>query len=268
MAVASFLCNGVIFGIINSYGVLFVHLKKGYEDGDDAATKASLVGSLAIGMTFLLSPVSSILVDKFGIRRTAFTGGLIAFLGMLMSAFVIKHVELLYLTYGLMFGGGSSLTYTPSLVILGHYFKKNMGLVNGFVTIGSSIFTVAMPHILKGLLTTPSVGLKGCFLFLSGITSIQMAAALTFQPLMPQAEEQDQGKGCCAKIINVNNWKNPKYVIWSLAIPSALFGYFVPYVHIVSSMTSLLMALSISIVFFFRFNMSKIQCRMRTVASC
>jgi hypothetical protein len=33
----------------------------------------------------------------------------------------------------------------------------------------------------------------------------------------------------------VDNWKNKKYVVWALAIPSALFGYFVPYVHIVSS---------------------------------
>jgi MCP family monocarboxylic acid transporter-like MFS transporter 10 len=91
VAVASFLCNGVIFGIINSYGVLFVYLQK--EDDADAATKASLVGSLAIGMTFLLSPISSILVEKFGIRRTAFTGGFIAFLGMLLSAFVVEHVR-------------------------------------------------------------------------------------------------------------------------------------------------------------------------------
>ena len=91
--ICSFLTNGVIFGIINSYGVLFVHLKKGYKDDPDAATKASLVGSLAVGMTFLLSPVSSILVDRYGIRRTAFTGGLIAFLGMLFSAFAVEKVR-------------------------------------------------------------------------------------------------------------------------------------------------------------------------------
>ena len=43
----SFLCNGVIFGMINSSGVLFVHIKKGYKgDDESAATKASLVVSL------------------------------------------------------------------------------------------------------------------------------------------------------------------------------------------------------------------------------
>ena len=70
---------------------------------------------------------------------------------------MIFQIEWLYLTYGIMFGGGSSLTYTPSLVILGHYFKRHMGMVNGFVTTGSSIFTLAMPHILEGLLSSCGV---------------------------------------------------------------------------------------------------------------
>ena len=70
---------------------------------------------------------------------------------------LIFQIEWLYLTYGIMFGGGSSLTYTPSLVILGHYFKRHMGMVNGFVTTGSSIFTLAMPHILEGLLSSCGV---------------------------------------------------------------------------------------------------------------
>ena len=38
---------------------------------------------------------------------------------------------------------------------------------------------------------------------------------------------------CFRQIVNVSNWRNSKYVIWALAVPSALFGYFVPYVHIV-----------------------------------
>lgn len=58
----------------------------------------------------------------------------------------------MYLTYGLLFGLGASLAYTPSLVILGHYFSKYLGLVNGFVTAGSSIFTMVMPFLIDHLL--------------------------------------------------------------------------------------------------------------------
>lgn len=232
-----FLCNGVIFGIINSYGVIFVYLKEGYKDDDEAATKASLVGSLAVGTTFFLSPVSSILIDRFGIRKTAFVGGFIACLGMLFSSFFYQRVEALYFTYGIMFGGGSSLAYTPSLVILGHYFRRHMGLVNGIVTAGSSVFTIAMPHILDGLLS--SMGLQNCLRFLTGLTSLLMLAALSFKPLMSHGHEKSN-KGICAQIVNVDNWKNKKYVIWCLAIPSALFGYFVPYVHIVQHVKDIL----------------------------
>ena len=38
--------------------------------------------------------------------------------------------------------------------------------------------------------------------------------------------------------MNVSNWRNSKYVIWALAVPSALFGYFVPYVHIVRDLSA------------------------------
>ena len=73
-------------------------------------------------MTFLLSPVASILVDQIGIRPVAFIGGFIATIGMVISSFVTR-LEVLYLTYGLLMGLGSSLVYTPSMVILGHYFR-------------------------------------------------------------------------------------------------------------------------------------------------
>ena len=38
-----------------------------------------------------------------------------------------------------------------------------------------------------------------------------------------------------SQIINVDNWKNMKYVVWASAVALAQLGYFVPYVHIVRS---------------------------------
>ena len=50
-----------------------------------------MVGSLATGMLFLLSAPCSLLVDKFGIRKTAIVGGILASLGMFLSAFAVKN---------------------------------------------------------------------------------------------------------------------------------------------------------------------------------
>ena len=92
MVLCASLCNGVVFSILNSFGVLFIRLKELYgDDPDFAATKASLVGSVAVGTTFFLSPVAGILADKLGIRLTVLAGSLVAALGMLASSFLVNQ---------------------------------------------------------------------------------------------------------------------------------------------------------------------------------
>ena len=164
-----------------------------------------------------------------------------------------------------MFGGGASLVYSPSLVILGHYFKKRMGIVNGFVAAGSSIFTIVMPHILQALLK--SVGLQNTFFFLAGLMILLIISALSFKPLMPNMmETENDQKGCCGvvrKIVYVDNWKNKKYFIWSMAFPVGLIGYFVFYVHIVSNeylYTGCPIPGFLNLCYF-RFNLSKTSCQ-------
>ena len=159
------------------------------------------------------------------------------FLQEIDDSAVYLPLWVLNITYGLMFGGGASLVYTPSLVILGHYFKKHMGKVNGIVASGSSIFTMVMPHLLNSSLE--SFGLRNTFFFLSGLVAILILASLSFISLIPSkisatVDDDDKKAGCCGKLFNVDNWKNKKYLIWSLALSSGLFGYFVPFVHIVS----------------------------------
>lgn len=82
------------------------------------------------------------------------------------------QVEALYFTDGIVFGVGASLAYTPSLVILGHYFTKYLGAANGFVTAGSSVFTLAFPFALDYLIK--NVQLDGCFQVLAALMSLLM----------------------------------------------------------------------------------------------
>ncbi|CAL4133681.1 unnamed protein product, partial [Meganyctiphanes norvegica] len=239
VCIASLLCNGIIFGTINSSGLIYERIHNELkEKGDEtAALKGSLVISLAIGSTFFLSMVAGMLTDRLGIRLTTFIGGAIATAGMFLSSYFHDRVEVLMLTFGLMFGGGSSLAYTPSLVILGHYFKRWMGLVNSLVTAGS----IVLPFILPSLL---DISLEFTFQVLSGITALLMVCSLIFKPLIPSlppAETKDEDGNTCiqncrvfwGQIINYEIWKNKRYVLWTFAISSAQFGYFVPYTHLV-----------------------------------
>lgn len=206
---------------------------------------AAWVGSVCTGLTFLTCMVASILSDRIGIRKVAFFGGVLAFIGMVSSAFV-EQLMLYYLTYGVLMGVGFALSYAPSLVILGHYFKKRMGLVNGLVTFGSAVFTIGYSLVLPILLK--EIGLKHTLLCLSGMIFLLIPYSLTWKPtivrennlaaLMLSSESVVEHISDCyrwtRKFLNVKIWRNKGYVVWALASGVSLFGYFVPFVHLVS----------------------------------
>ncbi|XP_043485043.1 monocarboxylate transporter 10 isoform X2 [Leptopilina heterotoma] len=240
--IGSFLINGILFSVINSYSPIYGNLKQRLNDAglSDTAEKAAIVGSLQLGTTFGMSPVAGILTKKIGLPVTTFLGGLIASLGVLISAFVLDSVETLYLTYGVMFGIGSSLAYGPSLIILGHYFKRHLGLVNGIVTAGSSIFTTVMPHFMDFIIK--NYGLKTLMISLGALTCSIMPCACLFKPIAlkntcPVVEKPKitHDTTLCEKLknkINTSVLRKKKYIIWASAMTIALLGYHVPYVHV------------------------------------
>ncbi|XP_056872002.1 monocarboxylate transporter 10 isoform X2 [Takifugu flavidus] len=229
---ASMWCNGSVFGIQNAFGILFLSLLKefGSEDDEDLRFRTAWVGSLSMGMIFFCSPIVSVFTDILGCRITAVGGAAVGLVGLLASSFVTS-LGPLYFTYGIVFACGCSFSYQPSLVILGHYFKKRLGLVNGIVTAGSSIFTIILPFMLSGLLSR--VGLHNTMRVLCILMFVLMLAGFTYKPLLP-AKTSSTGR-CCppiGQIFNFNIWKSLGYRIWAFGIPAALYGYFVPYVHL------------------------------------
>ena len=85
-----------------------------------------------------------------------------------------------------MYGVGSSLAYTPSLVILGHYFKRRLGMVNGIVTMGSSLFTSILPFPIEASIN--NFELEHTFQFMSGTTASLMLCAILFKPMPGMAQ--------------------------------------------------------------------------------
>ncbi|XP_018415773.1 PREDICTED: monocarboxylate transporter 10 [Nanorana parkeri] len=222
---AAMWCNGAVFGIQNACGLIFVVLmeKFGSKDDHHLAFKTAWVSSLAMGMIFFCSPVVSIFTDRFGCRKTAVVGAAVGIIGLLSSSFV-ESLEPLYFTYGILFACGCSFAYQPSLVILGHYFKKRLGLVNGIVTAGSSLFTVSLPFLLRFLLD--KIKLDNTLRVLCILLFVLFLAGFTYKPLIPRKSS----KGL--KVFNFSIFKSKSYCIWAFGIPAALFGYFVPYVHL------------------------------------
>ncbi|KAG5864364.1 hypothetical protein JTB14_025567 [Gonioctena quinquepunctata] len=145
---------------------------------------------------------------------------------MFLSSFFVDNIVALCITYGIMYGLGGALAYTPSLAVLGHYFKKYLGKVNGFVAAGSSAFTIAMPFVIDSLIK--SFGVVWALRILAIVSSMIMVCALLFKPTHQIVPRK---KMSIRDVFNLTLLKNTRYVIWGSGIAFCLFGYFVPYVY-------------------------------------
>ncbi|XP_056132272.1 monocarboxylate transporter 8, partial [Lampris incognitus] len=252
-------CNGSIFGIQNSFGILHMMLVKEHADPKDDTSqfKVAWVGALAMGMIFFCSPVVSMFTDHFGCRKTAVSGATLAFIGLLSTGFATS-LSLRYFTYGVLFGCGASFAFQPSLVILGHYFRRRLGLANGVVTAGASLFSMGLPVFLNKVVEP--LGLSRTFQVLSLFMLVQALLALTFKPLLPAgggmgppgvgpgpAEPQNPPGATTQrmswwsktlaqvrKYFNLRVFHIVTYRVWAFGVATAVFGYFVPYIHLMN----------------------------------
>ncbi|KAM6953491.1 monocarboxylate transporter 8 [Aplochiton taeniatus] len=212
--------------------------------------RVAWVGALAMGMIFFCSPVVSMFTDHFGCRKTAVGGATVAFIGLLSSAFVTS-LGLRYFTYGILFGCGASFAFQPSLVILGHYFRRRLGLANGVVTAGSSLFSMGLPVLLKTVVEP--LGLSRAFQILSLFMLVQALLALTFKPLLPRGcgmgpppppdpagppaqggSRWSKGLAQARKYFNLRVFHVVTYRVWAFGVATAVLGYFVPYIHLIN----------------------------------
>ncbi|KAI0224004.1 Monocarboxylate transporter 10 [Lamellibrachia satsuma] len=245
---ASFYASFVVFGIINTFGVMFTSVKEEYGMGmKKAVFKTSWVGSLMMSVTFFMSPIASILIDRIGIQSTALIGSVAMTVGMIGSAFV-PNLDYLYFTLGMMFGTGASFVYNPAIVILGQYFEKRMGIVNGIVCFGSSSATILLPFALTKLLNT--VGVRKTIRLLTVMPGLLIICTFLWRPLRsPRHTELDHYlilsrrstvievvtgyKHYISKFLNLRIFRNRNYVVWVAGVTIICLGYAGPYVHMV-----------------------------------
>lgn len=152
-----------------------------------------------------------------------------------------SSLSLRYFTYGILFGCGCSFAFQPSLVILGHYFQRRLGLANGVVSAGSSIFSMSFPLLIKML--GDKIKLAQTFQVLSTFMFLLTLLSLTYRPLLPSSQDTPSKRGAHTlrqrfvaqfrKYFNMRVFRQRTYRIWAFGIAAAALGYFVPYVHLV-----------------------------------
>ena len=76
-------------------------------------------------------------------------------------------------------------------------------------------------------------GWRTTFRCLSGAASFLFIAAWLYKPLHHQRVKNEESAHPC---VDLNIWRNKAFIVWVLSISFFLFGYFIPFVHLVSSL--------------------------------
>ncbi|XP_064638816.1 monocarboxylate transporter 12-B-like [Lineus longissimus] len=173
IVLGSFLMHTILVGYLKTFGILFVEIQELLQL--TSSMTAWIAGIMQLVLNFI-SPLANILSDHFSSRVTVMIGGLLQAVALLLSAFAYD-LGFLIATAGVIFGVGASLTYGPTIIMVGYYFKGRLALANSISLAGSSAGQFILPPLVTLLIDHYSI--RGALIFLAGIMfNITLAGAL------------------------------------------------------------------------------------------
>ena len=215
-----FACSVVTFminGWSGSWGVLQTAILQ-TQPIQGSTTSLSFVGSLSIAMCVCLGLASVRLSRMIGARYSMLLGVLMMGSGILASSFTVDHLGGLFVTAGILFGVGGSITYTMSNSLPVQWFSSKLGTANGLVKLGGGLGATIMAIVVQALVD--KVGIPWTFRILALVTLASgIPAALLVRERAPSNN---------APFIDLSLFKSMPFCCVFLAGAVGTFALFVP----------------------------------------
>ena len=215
-----FACSVVTFminGWSGSWGVMQTALFKAYPN-QESTTSLSFVGSVSIALSVGLGLACVRLSQLIGARYSMLLGVLMMGFGSLFSSFTVNNLAGLFVTAGMSFGLGASLTYTMSNTLPVQWFNSKLGTANGLVKLGGGLGATIMAVVVQALID--KVGIPWTFRifgFVSLVTGIP--AALLIRERVPSHT---------TSFVDLSLFKSMPFCCLFLAGAVGTFALFVP----------------------------------------
>ncbi|XP_066932770.1 monocarboxylate transporter 10-like [Clytia hemisphaerica] len=254
MFFASCVLMFMVFGVHYTYGILYPNLLKEFKRGEG---QTAWVGSLSSGLLFLSSTLAIKCCDVTSVSTTLMLGAILSGTGLILTS-IVQDFFALYFVYGVFFGVGTSLLYTPCLVMIGRWFKKYQAVTTGLAVASSALGAVVMCPLIQHIIIVN--GLRRA-IRMCGIAYLTIAGlcALCFKPFSKTTNEsstdtklKDHASECLTDESHITdsehdfkdnftvNWtlfRSKKYVVFLIAMMLTNFAYYIPIIHLVNYAT-------------------------------
>ncbi|KAI7861641.1 major facilitator superfamily domain-containing protein [Spinellus fusiger] len=215
-----FLSYFIMFGLITVWGsILSNKLMNSQYKGQVTMLEIMGIGSVMLaminGLTFL-----NVYLNRFGVRWIMFIGSFLLSLGIILSGSTNK-VWQLYLTQGFMFGLGDCIVYMCIASVIPRWFTTKRAFAMGITSAGTGIGGLAFSPLTSFLIQKHGVSwtyrILGLLAF--GISIISICLIRTRLP-------PSHAKKPHRSLINLDMFKNPDLMIWSVGSSISLMGYY------------------------------------------
>ena len=226
------------------------------------------VGSIALSFVFFCGPFVLVLIKRLGPRIVVCLGSGLAATAVLITSFV-EDFPLMFITYGILLGVACSLCYFGSISGIVMYFEKHLSIAYGICLAGSGVGTPVFITVLDHL--NRHYGWRVTFRGLVIVFGVVCLCGLTYLPRKSSetASEETNEKACKGETLvvfvpvkkhrNLKNLikvtmnklkfvfylfldpsvlRNKAFVVWTVGIALAHFGYFMPFVFLVSTQSN------------------------------
>ncbi|ESO89208.1 hypothetical protein LOTGIDRAFT_83181, partial [Lottia gigantea] len=192
------------------------------------------VGSIAYGLSMFVGPVTGLTMKRFGHKFAMVLGGFLCSISLCASSFV-QGIDQLFFTFSFIYGVGACMSITPTMTLGQDYFDKYLGVSVGIMTSGSSIGTLIMAPTTQTLID--ALGWRNTFRVYAGTCLLTSILNLFIRPITNRKKTQsDELRTSPLRrlIAELALWKNRVFIVWTTGITLVMFGYYIPYVHLVS----------------------------------
>ena len=186
------------------------------------------IGSLAYGLSMAFGPITSILIRTYGYCRVMMIGGAICAFSVVTSSFATS-IPQLFISFSLLYGIGTCMATGPTMTIAAEYFDKYLTIATGITVSGSSFGTLIMSPLSQVIID--NIGWRNAFRIFAGLHIITIILNSRIKAPVKYSTHAEKKRSL---LLDFRIWKNRVFVVWTLAITLVMFGFYIPYVHLVS----------------------------------
>lgn len=231
---SAMICNALGLGFALSYGVLLPALMDYF---DETRERTAGLGSLALSLTFFLTPLPGYISDRFGCRITNFVGATLCMTGLVTSSFV-QSLTLMFLTHGLLMGLGISFIYSSCFLVIAKYFKEKLSVATGIVALGAGFGVFFTGPLLQVLLD--SYGWRATYRIMVVSFIVVCILGLTYNPNVQETtlvtsfnNDQDKEDKMSRISLYCSLWRFPTFVALVTSMLLTGVSIYIPLIFLV-----------------------------------